>query len=139
MGLGIGLFMTPNTSSIMALSPPARRGISNAVRSTMLNLSMLMTNAIGLALSTMFLPQSGRTAVYAGEFPVLGAHAGAFTTGIQAALGVMVVSAVAGLIVCLRRKDLPTNPPSSGTENRAGDTARDRSAVCLETQGSDRK
>ena len=104
MGLGIGLFMTPNTSSIMALSPPARRGISNAVRSTMLNLSMLMTNAIGLALSTMFLPQSGRTAVYAGEFPVLGAHAGAFTTGIQVALGVMGSAPLPGsLCACVEK------------------------------------
>lgn len=126
MGLGIGLFMTPNTSSIMALSPSARRGISNAVRSTMLNLSMLMTNAIGLALSTMFLPQSGRTAVYAGNFPVLGAHAGAFTTGIQVALGVMGISALAGLIVCLRRKDIPSNPPNRETGGRSDGRAEGR-------------
>lgn len=116
MGLGIGVFMTPNTSSIMSVTPPERRGVSNAVRSTMLNLSSLMTTAIGLAVSTVLLAPSGRSAVYSGTFPLGGAHMGTFTTGIQLALGVMAGSALLGLVVCLRRK----TPLSGVLPDRSG-------------------
>jgi EmrB/QacA subfamily drug resistance transporter len=37
VGFGVGLFMTPNTTALMARAPRARRGIANALRTTLQN------------------------------------------------------------------------------------------------------
>jgi EmrB/QacA subfamily drug resistance transporter len=42
-GFGIGFFRSPNASSVMASVPSARRGIASGVRSTVLNVSMLVS------------------------------------------------------------------------------------------------
>jgi EmrB/QacA subfamily drug resistance transporter len=67
LGLGTGLFMTPNTSAIMTSVPPARRGIANGVRSMLQNSGGLLGTALALSIVTAPLSPASRQAVYAGR------------------------------------------------------------------------
>jgi MFS family permease len=109
LGLGIGAFMTPNTSLIMLITPLHRRGVSNGIRSTMLNTGYLLTTAVALQVSTALLGTDARRAVFAGDFPLAGAQELAFRHGVELALGVLVVTAVAG-VVCSGGKAAPSAP-----------------------------
>ncbi len=55
-GFGIGLFRSPNASSVMGSLPPERRGIGAGVRSTILNTSMVVSIPLALALMTAVMP-----------------------------------------------------------------------------------
>lgn len=103
LGLGVGLFMTPNTSLIMTLTPAHRRGVSNAIRSTLMNVGALLTTAVGLAVSTSLLSERGRHVVYAGRFPLSPEDSHLLSGGTAIALGVMFVAAVTGAWLSLRR------------------------------------
>ncbi|HZU14258.1 MAG TPA: MFS transporter [Chloroflexota bacterium] len=46
MGLGMGLFSSPNTSSVMSSVPPAQRGVSSGMLATVQNAGMLMSMAV---------------------------------------------------------------------------------------------
>lgn len=105
-GLGTGLFMTPNTSALMLTVPAARRGISNAVRSTLQNAGYLLSTSIGLGVAGLFLPGRDRTDAYAGVLSSRGGDVEAFTSGVVVALSIMSVAAVLALWACLAtRKD----------------------------------
>lgn len=67
IGIGVGLFMTPNTSAIMSSVPPERRGIANGVRQTVQNAGWTLSTALSLTIVTMSLPPSLKKAAYAGD------------------------------------------------------------------------
>lgn len=67
IGIGGGLFMTPNTASIMASVAPERRGIANGLRSMMQNMGFVVGTALSLAIITAPLDSAARSAVYAGQ------------------------------------------------------------------------
>jgi len=99
LGLGIGTFMTPNTSAIMAITPINRRGVSNGIRSTMLNAGYLVTTAVALAVSAAPLSGYARHAVYSGSYPLASTDAADFTVGVQLALAVLVVSGLLSAVL----------------------------------------
>src|SRR5439155_26536980 len=49
VGVGIGLFRSPNASSVMGSVPTAKRGISSGVRSTIINTSIVASIPLVLA------------------------------------------------------------------------------------------
>ena len=58
VGFGIGLFRSPNASSVMGSVPSAKRGISSGVRSTIINTSIVASIPLVLALMTSDVPYS---------------------------------------------------------------------------------
>jgi len=46
MGIGMGLFSSPNTSSVMSSVPPEQRGVSSGMLATVQNAGMLMSMAV---------------------------------------------------------------------------------------------
>ncbi|MPQ99129.1 MFS transporter [Modestobacter sp. I12A-02628] len=99
IGAGTGLFMTPNTSAILASVPAGRRGAANGVRSMLQNAGFVLSTALTLAVVTAGLEPAAREAVYSGMLSELpGAAGDAFVTGSRAALlvlGVLCLGAVA--------------------------------------------
>lgn len=71
IGLGVGLFMTPNTTSIMSSVSPERRGIANGVRSMVQNMGFVVGTALSLAIVTSPLTEGARRAVYTGQSHLL--------------------------------------------------------------------
>ncbi len=55
-GFGIGLFRSPNASSVMGSIPPERRGVGAGVRSTILNTSMVVSIPLALSIMTAVMP-----------------------------------------------------------------------------------
>lgn len=113
LGLGIGLFMTPNTSLIMYITPVDQRGVSNGIRSTALNLGFLTTTAVALAAATAFLEPISRSAIYAGEYPLAQQAHPDFIMGLQLAFAILVTMALIGAWFSTDpgpRKNLGENP-----------------------------
>lgn len=71
IGCGIGLFMTPNTTSIMASVAADRRGIANGLRSMMQNMGFVVGTALSLAIVTAPLDAVAKRAVYSGRSGLL--------------------------------------------------------------------
>ena len=56
VGLGIGMFRSPNASSVMGSVPPERRGMGSGVRSTVMNISQSVSIPLTLTLMTAVMP-----------------------------------------------------------------------------------
>ncbi len=56
VGSGIGMFRSPNASSVMGSVPASKRGISSAVRATIINTSIVSSIPLVLALMTIDVP-----------------------------------------------------------------------------------
>lgn len=120
IGAGSGLFLAPNTSSIMASIPARRRGIANGIRSMMQNSGYVVSVALSLAIVTSPLAAHAKKAAYAGTLSSLrGGELGAFTAGCRVALLVLAAATVAGMVVSLRR-----NPPPAGRGKAAPEALR---------------
>ncbi|MFG2276881.1 DHA2 family efflux MFS transporter permease subunit [Streptomyces chartreusis] len=112
VGAGVGLFMTPNTSSIMESVPAQRRGIANGVRQTAQNAGYAVSTALALAIVTSRLPASTKEAAYAGSISGLSPHAmDLFTNGCKWALLTLGATCVLALVASLSRgHDSPHRP-----------------------------
>lgn len=66
MGVGQGMFASPNTASIMSSVPPEYRGVSSGVRATLMNLSQILSISIFFSLLTTGVATSLPMALYNG-------------------------------------------------------------------------
>jgi EmrB/QacA subfamily drug resistance transporter len=104
VGIGTGIFMTPNTSSIMGGVEPDRRGIVNGVRSMLQNTGYAVSTAMSLAIVTSPLTPGEKQAAYAGTLSRLSSHAlDNFTGGYRTALAVLAGICVLGMVLSLAR------------------------------------
>jgi MFS family permease len=109
VGLGSGLVMTPNTSSIMASVTASRRGVANALRAMMQNVGTVTGTAVCLAIVTRPLAPRDQAAAYAGTLSRLSAHSlPAFTAGYHRALLLLAVVTAVGAFASLLRNPPPT-------------------------------
>ena len=66
IGIGMGLFVSPNTSSIMSSVPPETRGVSSGMRATFLNTANTISMTWIFTVVTMGLASHLPTALYQG-------------------------------------------------------------------------
>lgn len=66
MGFGQGMFVAPNTASIMNSVPPKYRGVASGMRATMFNLSSVLSISIFFSILTTGLSSNLPTALYSG-------------------------------------------------------------------------
>ena len=85
IGFGIGLFRSPNASSVMGAVPGNKRGVSSGVRSTIINTSIVASIPLAMALMTADLPYTRLVAIVENN-QVASADTVAFLTGLQHAL-----------------------------------------------------
>src|SRR2546428_13643861 len=111
VGFGIGLFRSPNASSVMGSVPASKRGISSAVRVTIINTSIVASIPLVLALMTVDVPYNKLvniignpnlvTSIQTGNGSVAG-----FLPGLQHALllfsGLVLIASVFSLLRGLR-------------------------------------
>jgi MFS family permease len=104
VGIGTGIFMTPNTTSIMGGVEPGRRGIANGVRSMLQNTGYVVSTAMSLAIVTSPLTPGQKQAAYAGTLSRLSPQAlDNFTGGYRTALAVLAGICVLGMVLSLAR------------------------------------
>lgn len=100
VGVGVGIFMTPNTTALMGRVPSKRRGIANAIRSTLQNAGYLFSTALALAIATGGLTAAQQLAAYKGTlFGMESQDLAAFVSGVHGALVLFGVLALVGAIV----------------------------------------
>jgi MFS family permease len=87
IGAGVGIFMTPNTSSIVVTVRPHLRGIANGVRSTLQSAGALISATVSLGLLGTWLSADAKHATFGGAFTALSAaDVEALASGARAAL-----------------------------------------------------
>jgi EmrB/QacA subfamily drug resistance transporter len=107
VGFGIGLFRSPNASSVMGSVPSTERGIASGVRATMINTSIVASIPLVLVVMTAYLPYNvlinivGNVAtVSVGQIAAM--YVAPFLTGLQRALEIfsalIIMSAVFSLL-----------------------------------------
>lgn len=65
-GIGGGMFVAPNISSIMNASPVARRGIAAGISSTMITTGFLLSLGVAFVIMATSMPLSALQAIFAG-------------------------------------------------------------------------
>ncbi len=102
IGLGVGMFRSPNASSVMGSVPVEKRGIAAGVRSTMINTSIVASIPLTVALMTAAIPYEKLVTII-GENRLSAQDISGFLLGIQQALLVFaVMTMVSGVFSALR-------------------------------------
>jgi EmrB/QacA subfamily drug resistance transporter len=102
LGVGGGLFWSPNTSAVMSAAPTRRLGVASATLATFRQVGMVTSFALALAVAAATMPPRAIASLFLGTNEFL-THAVAadFTRGISTALSVSVVIVLGALILIL--------------------------------------
>ena len=120
IGLGSGLFLTPNTSAIMLSVRPDQRGVANGLRSALQNTGFVFGTAASVAIVTSWLTDEEKRAAYAGTLSRMTANnLAGFTTGYRTAFAVMALICLLALVASVLR-----NPPPTGRDDAVASPAR---------------
>jgi EmrB/QacA subfamily drug resistance transporter len=104
VGVGCGIFMTPNTTSIMAGVDSAHRGMANGARSMLQNTGFVVSTAMSLAIVTSPLNPLEKQAAYAGTLSQLsGSALNEFTGGYRIAFWVLAASCLVAFVASISR------------------------------------
>ena len=69
LGIGNGMFVSPNISAIMGSVPPNRRGIASGFRVTMFNVGLTASAGLAVLLMTLGIPYNTFSSLIEGIFP----------------------------------------------------------------------
>jgi len=104
VGLGSGMFNSPNTSAMMGTVPPNRRGIAAGARTLLQNTGAVLSIAFVLAVVTSAVPKATLFAVFSGLTKGLSAQKlDPFIANMHVALWVLAGTSFVGALVCLLR------------------------------------
>lgn len=104
VGIGSGMFNSPNTAAMMGTVPAHRRGIAAGARTLLQNTGAVLSIAFVLAIVTSAVPKATLFAVFSGLAKGLSAHKLApFIANMHVALWVLAATSLIGSGVCLLR------------------------------------
>ena len=115
VGIGSGMFNSPNTAAMMGSVPAQRRGIAAGARTLLQNTGAVLSIAFVLAIVTSAVPKSTLFAVFSGLAKGLSAQRlEPFIANMHVALWVLAATSVLGAGVCLLR---PSHAPAAAHED----------------------
>jgi EmrB/QacA subfamily drug resistance transporter len=104
VGVGSGMFNSPNTAAMMGTVPPERRGIAAGARTLLQNTGAVLSIAFVLAIITSAVPKATLFAVFSGLTKGLSeAKLAPFIANMHVALWVLAATSLVGAFVCLLR------------------------------------
>jgi len=104
VGVGSGMFNSPNTAAMMGAVPAYRRGIAAGARTLVQNTGAVLSIAFVLAIITSAVPKATLFAVFSGLTKGLSEEKLApFISNMHAALWVLAATSVVGAGVCMLR------------------------------------
>src|SRR5205085_497427 len=131
VGVGSGMFNSPNTAAMMGVVPAHRRGVAAGARMMLQNTGAVLSIAFVLAVITNAVPRDTLLQIFSGLASGLSdARLAPFIHNMHAALWVLALTSVVGAIVCLMRPAHVVS--SSSSEPRAAGAcagAAERSAA----------
>jgi EmrB/QacA subfamily drug resistance transporter len=118
VGVGSGMFNSPNTAAMMGVVPAHRRGIAAGARTLLQNTGAVLSIAFVLAIVTSAVPKATLFAVFSGLAQGLSAEKLApFIANMHVALWVLAATSLIGAGVCLLR---PRHSSSQTTAAQPG-------------------
>jgi MFS family permease len=117
LGLGGGLFWSPNTSAVMGAAPPRHLGVASATLATFRQTGMVTSFALALAVAAAAIPARLVGEIFLGTSVELGAPVmSAFTVGMGHALAVSaLIVLAASAMTFIARDTARTRRPSAAT------------------------
>ena len=104
IGAGSGLFNSPNTSAVMGVIPPNKRGIGAGMRAMLTNTGFVVSIALAIGLMTSAMDPKVLVAVFSGtQTGTAGIDLGPFINALHIAFGAGVVASLVGAGVSLMR------------------------------------
>jgi len=104
VGIGSGMFNSPNTAAMMGTVPPHRRGIAGGARTMLQNTGAVISIAFVLAIITAAVPKDVLFQIFSGVASGLSdARLEPFIANMHTALWVLAATSVVGAVVCLLR------------------------------------
>ncbi|HTY96234.1 MAG TPA: MFS transporter [Solirubrobacteraceae bacterium] len=104
VGIGSGMFNSPNTAAMMGVVPAKRRGIAAGARTLLQNTGAVLSIAFVLAVVTSSIPKSTLFAVFSGLTKGLSAaKLDPFIANMHVALWALSAVSLLGALVCLLR------------------------------------
>jgi MFS family permease len=104
VGIGSGMFNSPNTAAMMGTVPPNRRGIAGGARTMLQNTGAVISIAFVLAIITAAVPKDVLFRIFSGIASGLSdATLEPFISNMHTALWVLAATSVVGAFVCLLR------------------------------------
>ncbi len=104
VGIGSGMFNSPNTAAMMGTVPPERRGIAGGARTMLQNTGAVISIAFVLAIITAAVPKDVLFSIFSGIASGLSdARLAPFIANMHTALWVLAATSVVGAAVCLLR------------------------------------
>jgi len=99
IGIGMGLFSSPNMSSVMGAVPPQRRGVASAVRATIFNTGSVISIGLVAYIITTIIPYQVVSGLITGGYTTLtSSESVGFVTGVGRAFAVAAVITIAGML-----------------------------------------
>ncbi|HEU5440416.1 MAG TPA: MFS transporter [Ktedonobacterales bacterium] len=121
MGLGSGLFWSPNTATTMSAAPRNRLGIASATLNTLRNVGMVCSFAVALAVAAAAMPKDVMDAVFLGTVGHLApAISRDFTAGMSRAFVASIVICLVAIYCSLVRQSRRVAGQSTAEERSAG-------------------
>ncbi|MGA2757624.1 MAG: MFS transporter [Solirubrobacteraceae bacterium] len=110
VGVGSGMFMSPNTAAMMGAVAPNRRGVAAGARMVLMNTGSVLSIAFVLAVITAAVPKSTLFRIFSGlGHGLAGAKLAPFIANMHVALWAMVVASIVGAAVSAMR---PAHQPT---------------------------
>jgi MFS family permease len=104
VGVGSGLFNSPNTSEMMGAVAPHRRGIAGGTRTMLQNTGAVISICLVMAVITSAVPQAVLLQIFSGLATGLSdAQLGPFISAMHLALWILAAISAFGTAVCLLR------------------------------------
>ena len=104
VGVGSGMFNSPNTAAMMGTVPPYRRGIAAGARTMLQNTGAVISIAFVLAIVTNAVPKDVMLKIFSGVTSGLGsAQLDPFIHNMHTALWVLAATSLVGAVVSLLR------------------------------------
>ena len=119
VGVGSGMFNSPNTAAMMGTVPAQRRGIAAGARMLLQNTGAVLSIAFVLAIVTSAVPKATLLEIFSGLAQGLSEQKLApFIHNMHVALWVLAATSFVGAIVCMMRPRFATPEPAA---HRAGE------------------
>jgi EmrB/QacA subfamily drug resistance transporter len=104
VGIGSGMFNSPNTAAMMGTVPAHRRGIAGGARTMLQNTGAVISIAFVLAIITASVPKNVLFEIFSGLAKSLSdARLEPFIANMHTALWVLAATSLVGAVVCLLR------------------------------------
>ena len=104
VGVGSGMFNSPNTAAMMGVVPAKRRGVAAGARTLLQNTGAVLSIAFVLAIVTAAIPKPTLFAIFSGLSKGLTqAKLAPFIANMHTALWVLAATSLVGVLVCLLR------------------------------------